>query len=390
MALRLCFFLLVFVSLVSTSTAAVHFTHWYGQYRKVFEQIMEDNCQEEYRTYLHEVAPKDYLSEYVTPVIDCILENLNETRKSNMAAAAVLLGLLPTTLGLVGSTTVEVGLVALRRPFLAFLLAAGAPAVSPIRTFDYIDTTELLERKPKTIRIKRMGWSSGFLISVFQYVMAAAAVVNLAFVSYEICIQTICSFAPETAYLPALWAFLAVAVHFFGTWSVHCRTRISIRPSEKPPTGLWQMLCAEFTPSASRKQAAQLEIKEETYLYIFLSWFTATGTVLHIVYGTLVFSSLIFISTSDATAVVGRYLASTLVCRVIVMYELSGLREVLGDWRQDSHHAHGGPEFIPMEAPSGSGSMSFGERLSRPWKRGSLSRTDEWQPLRGTDRHGEA
>ncbi|EXJ57658.1 uncharacterized protein A1O5_12448 [Cladophialophora psammophila CBS 110553] len=345
---------------------------------------MENDCQTEYQTYLHKVAPKDYLSEYVTPVIDCILENLNETRKSNMAAAAVLLGLLPTTLGLVGSTTVEVGLVALRRPFLAFLLAAGAPAVSPIRTFDYIDTKELLERKPQTVRIKPMGLLKGFGVSIFQYVMAAAAVVNVAFVSYEICIQTICSFAPETAYLPALWAFLAVAVHFFGTWSVHCRTRIRTKPGAKKPPGLWETICAEFTPSASR-QGADLEIKEETYLYIFLSWFTATGTVLHIVYGTLVFSSLIFISTSDATAVVARYLSSTLVCRAIVMYELSGLREVLSDQGKASH---GGPELIPMEP--GPGTMSFGDRLSAPWKRPASSRTEEWQLLSGAERPGEA
>ncbi|KIW24268.1 uncharacterized protein PV07_09995 [Cladophialophora immunda] len=385
MASRSCLYLLVFVSLISTSTAAVHFKSWYGQFRQVFEHIMENDCQAEYQSYLQKVAPKDYLSEYVTPVIDCILENLNETRKSNMAAAAVLLGLLPTTLGLVGSTTVEVGLVALRRPFLSFLLAAGAPAVSPIRTFDYIDTTELLERKPKTVRIKQMSRPAGFCVSLFQYVMAAAAVVNLAFVSYEICVRTICSFAPETAYLPALWAFLAVAVHFFGTWSVYCRTRISIKPDEKTPAGLWQMISAEFTPSASR-QGADLEIKEETYLYIFLSWFTATGTVLHIVYGTLVFSSLIFISTSDATAVVARYLASTLVCRAIVMYELSGLREVLSsDRRKDSH---GGSELIPMEPTSGT--MSLGDRLGGVWKRGPLSRTEEWQLLRGADRPGEA
>jgi len=217
--------------------------------------------------------------------------------------------------------------------------------------------------------------------------MAALAVVNLAFVSYEICVRTICSFAPETAYLPALWAFLAVAVHFFGTWSVYCRTGISTKPDDgKTPGGLWQVLRAEFTPSASR-QGANLEIKEETYLYVFLSWFTATGTVLHIVYGTLVFSSLIFISTSDATAVVARYLASTLVCRAIVMFELSGLREVLSDRAKDS--PHGGPELIPME-PSPGTTMSFGDRLSAPWKWGPLSRTDEWQLLRGTDRPGEA
>src|SRR2546423_5526073 len=133
-----------------------------------------------------------------------------------MAAAAVLLGLLPTTLGFVGSTAVEIGLVALRRLLLALLLAAGAPAVSPIRTFDYVDPKDLLEKKPGTAKVFSIGPTVKPALALLQYFVALLAVLNLAFVSYEICIRTICSFSPETAYMPALWAFLAVAIHFFG------------------------------------------------------------------------------------------------------------------------------------------------------------------------------
>ena len=151
MKTRSAFCLVVFASLISaTSANKLHFKSWFPQFRDVFVAIMKDHCEPEYHNYLTQVAPKDYLSGTVTPVIDCILGNLNETRKSNMAAAAVLLGLLPTTLGFVGSTAVDIGLVALRRLLLALLLAAGAPAVSPIRTFDYVDPKELLEKKPGT------------------------------------------------------------------------------------------------------------------------------------------------------------------------------------------------------------------------------------------------
>ncbi|KIW66519.1 hypothetical protein PV04_05847 [Phialophora macrospora] len=379
--------LLFVLSLVSGSNAAVHFKSWYGQFREVLAQILQQDCQEEYQIYLTKQAPQDYLSLTVTPVIDCILGHLNETRKSNIAAAAVLLGLLPTTLGGVGSTTVEVGLVALRRPFLAFLLAAGAPAVSPIRTFDYVDTKELLTKKPGTAKILPMGSTANTLISAFEYVMAAAAVVNLAFVSYELCIQTVCSFAPENAFLPALWAFLAIAVHFFGTWSVYLRTRIVLLEPNVNRSWIqqiWRRICAEFTPSAAR-EVARLEIRDETYAYIFLSWFTSILTVLHIVYGTLVFSSILFISTSDAVTVVARYLSSTLVCRAIVMYELSGLRQVLSQGRSGSH---GGPEFIPMQPHAGSSLLDVGR--SHSWQSKTSSRTEELHLLRSTERHGEA
>jgi len=53
------FCLLVFASLISATSAAVHFKHWYPQYRPVFELIMEEHCQAEYHGYLTKVAPPD-------------------------------------------------------------------------------------------------------------------------------------------------------------------------------------------------------------------------------------------------------------------------------------------------------------------------------------------
>jgi hypothetical protein len=335
---------------------------------------MEKYCQPEYHAYLTEIAPKDYLSGTVTPVIDCILGNLNETRKSNMAAAAVVLGLLPTTLGLVGSTTMEVGLVALRRPFLAFLLAAGAPAVSPIRTFDYVDSKELLQKKPGSVKVFSMGPTRKPAVALLQYVVAAAAVLNLATVSYGLCIRTVSSFTPETAYEPALWAFLAVAVHLFGTLSVHIRVRIVTGGSDVNTSRrgrLWRGILREFIPSAAQEDA-ELEIKNETYLYIVLAWFTSTGTVLHIIYGTLLFSSLLFISTSDAVVVVLRYLLSTWACRAMVMFELSGLRQVLDRQKEDSRSGLG---FMRLEEIHGD--IPLGDRQSHPRKEVVSSRVEE-------------
>ena len=57
-----------------------------------------------------------------------------------------------------------------------------------------------------------------------------------------------------------------------------------------------------------------------------MSWVTATGTAVIIVYGTLVFSSLMFISTQDATIIVARYLVSALICRAVLIAELNGMR----------------------------------------------------------------
>src|ERR1700739_1183525 len=93
-----------------------------------------------------------------------------------------------------------------------------------------------------------------------------------------------------------LWAFLAIGVHLFGSWSVYLRTRIVTRGSGTNTWGrgrLWQRILQEFIPSAAREEA-KLEIKDETYSYIFWAWFTSVCTVLHNIYGTLVFSSILF------------------------------------------------------------------------------------------------
>jgi hypothetical protein len=59
-------------------------------------------------------------------------------------------------------------------------------------------------------------------------------------------------------------------------------------------------------------------------------------------YGTLVFSSILFISAQDAVKVAARYLASTLVCRVILMFEIMGMRTVIVNQA----------EMVVLEAPS--------------------------------------
>lgn len=47
-----------------------------------------------------------------------------------------------------------------------------------------------------------------------------------------------------------------------------------------------------------------------------------------ILFGTAVLSSLTFIATLDAVVVILRYVVSGCVCRIILMYELQGMRLV--------------------------------------------------------------
>lgn len=48
---------------------------------------------------------------------------------------------------------------------------------------------------------------------------------------------------------------------------------------------------------------------------------------MHVIFGTLIFSRLLFVGVKDAAGIIFRHIAGVAVCRVILMYELVGLRE---------------------------------------------------------------
>jgi hypothetical protein len=48
----------------------------------------------------------------------------------------------------------------------------------------------------------------------------------------------------------------------------------------------------------------------------------------HGIFGTLLFSSALFIGTLDAVGVISRYIASALICRMILFIEIAGMRGV--------------------------------------------------------------
>ncbi|KAH7274915.1 hypothetical protein MRS44_006838 [Fusarium solani] len=94
----------------------------------------------------------------------------------------------------------------------------------------------------------------------------------------------------------------------------------------------WPRLAAilartEFVPCASESYEVHIQTFMETKTFLFLAWSLSTFTVLHVVFGTLVFAGMLFVGIKDALSIVGRYIAAVMVTRVILMYELAGVRE---------------------------------------------------------------
>ncbi|KAI0467480.1 hypothetical protein F4859DRAFT_506830 [Xylaria cf. heliscus] len=295
-----------------------HYQYWYSDFKNTFVTILRDNCSSELQQY-QKGYPDDFdshcgsdLTEVQcasTQVIKCLLENTPEDIKSNAASAAVLLGLLPTMLALASSSTAEIGLLALRRPFLAVFLAAGGPAVSPIRTFEYREPIELLANGPNAFTAIVNLRSPYSTITLFvQYILAFAATANLLHVSWELGIYSVVGYSSDTWFQPIVWALLSLVVHFLGAVAVYLRAR------------------QEFELSA-HKPAAVLCVRKERLSFYLFSWLTSTTTIVHIIYGTLVLSGTLFVSTANAIRIVVRYFGSTIVCRLILMMEISGMRE---------------------------------------------------------------
>lgn len=260
--------------------------------------------------------------------------NLAEPFKLNMATAAIALGLMPTLFTFAGTNTVEAGILALQRPVLAFLLSAASPAVSPTRTFNYRSPFEVLEYS-EGIGIKEAPITLGratISISTLQYLVALGAVANTAHNTWLLCNGVVFISSPETDIGPILYVMLAALMHIAGFWALRLKVKMiaELKPISKET--YWHQFLAsvqhEVTPCASLPPS-RLEYRVESYLFLGVSWLTSVGTVIYLFWSTYTFSSALFITVYDAQITIGRYLISILLCRVVVMYELSGMRHTV-------------------------------------------------------------
>lgn len=87
-------------------------------------------------------------------------------------------------------------------------------------------------------------------------------------------------------------------------------------------------LCNEANPSANHVELEFTTDTPEARIAIYLNWAAVLFAYVHWILGTFVFSSTLFIGTLDSLGVIARYLASALVCRMILFVELAGMRGV--------------------------------------------------------------
>lgn len=181
---------------------------------------------------------------------------------------------------------------------------------------------------------------------ILEFILTAGAIANNAINSYQLGMQTSCVFAPQLWFLPILWAFSGILVHLFGSWALWARIN-----NERPYKTFLDWLRIQFTPIAEQKPL-KVEPREVTLFSAVISWWVSIYIACHIIFGTITFSTLVFITVRDAVDVIARYTASLLVCRAILIYELGILRDKYREKREECEQSESDQELRALRRKS--------------------------------------
>ena len=282
----------------STARNSTRFHRFFPFHEAYLTSIRDHQCASLYAAQQQE-SENQIWSTLCADVLSCIMENTSEAVKGNMASGLVALGLMPTILTFLGSSTAETALLSRRRPLLAFLIACGSPAVNPLPTFVYQDPVAGLKAREGRLLphvLSTLSPFQGAVIVFVEYLLVLAAMANVLTASYFAGLWTINTIACTNTYLPILWVVLTAFIHISGMLALALRAETILDPMVRgrAKTRWLERLRHEFTPCVSHDKLV-LKPKDESYLFVFISWFASIGTVTHLLYGTVAFSSLAFI-----------------------------------------------------------------------------------------------
>ncbi|RBR09656.1 uncharacterized protein FIESC28_09768 [Fusarium coffeatum] len=300
----------------------------YSQYQHFFpawdpilqDQLLTPNCTEPMAQYRNRSDPDRRVG---YGVIDCILETMPEFRKAELASSAVILGLAPAILQLMSASYLDTAMLSFRRPGLAFLLSMASSGVRPLGAGEYDGYIDTMGTEPFRTNFGRPHSSSiPAFVSGLEYTVATAAVANNAYLAYQLSTWAVCTFAPGQDFLPAVWTVAAVAIHLVG----YIAAGLKVTVKEETPgghSGIWHGLWAELKPTPWQSRLVVTKDDRHSGWFLVLVSFLYIGDALQVFFGTLILSSLVFISVRDSAVIVIRLTASALFARGILLYEIT-------------------------------------------------------------------
>ncbi|KAM5529053.1 hypothetical protein FOXYSP1_16897 [Fusarium oxysporum f. sp. phaseoli] len=312
---------------VATARSYTQYEHFFPAWEHLIQDQLRNNCTKQLNNYRNR-SNTDQGSGY--NVIGCVLETMPEYRKAELASAAVILGLAPTVLQLMSASYLDTAVLAYRRPGLAFLLSMSSSGVRPLTATEYDDFIATMGTDPFHTNFgKSQSVWAPTIVSILEYTIASGAVANTAYLAYQLSVWAVCTFSPQQDFLPAMWTVAALVIHLVGYLAARLRISVEGRggSGEDNNRGTrWHRLWAELTPTPWQ---TRLEVKKnDRHNGWFLVLVSALyiGDALQAFFGTLILSSLVFISVRDSAIIVIRLMASALFARGILIYELAGFR----------------------------------------------------------------
>ena len=255
----------------------------------------------------------------------------------------------PTLLANLGPRIAEISLLSTHRPCLSFLLSIGAPAVWPTRIFTYDDPATCVGRGVNRVDIRPQPVWRARIFSALQYLLVLSSIANLLQVSIELGSLTVLGWACTLDYGLLAWALLPLAIHFVAAVSYnieisraekHIRSEARNGDTRRSPLirsltflhkrAQLSWLAKEFTICANQPKGLESLLKEKkmSFVAVFLNCVASLMAFFHLLFGTMIFSSLVFVAVWDImNSILWRYLLSTAVCRLILLVELAGMRE---------------------------------------------------------------
>lgn len=333
------------------SPSAELFQNFFPAWDSALHEILSQECQPYYQQY------QEQAEAHVYPVIECLLSQLPQFRQLEMNISSVILGLTPTLLQVVGVNTVQMSLLHVHRPLLAFILSVGSPARMPLRsefhmpticeTFPVIRHQQHQQQQPgsSSRSLTRLEVAQSVVFDVATFFFALGAAANSWYLAYQLGFWSICMLAVGVAWVPMIWQALAAVIHLVGLASFHLtlyvqrdhgtHKPVNATSATRQPPGKRRLVTAIVRSIGRLLQSLQLRrpvclVERDNSLRTWrssalqcLNWLLYVGIAVYIVFGSVLLASLIFISVADAVTILSRYMASAVVCRMVLVFELS-------------------------------------------------------------------
>lgn len=332
--------LLCIVSFFKSAVAEPHrFKKWFPRYENAFSNLTRGNCSTEYQIYAEDSIGNAtiypdleiwQIDDTISPILNCLLEETPELYKTILASSQVLLGLMPSILVNVGPSLHETAILQTygKRHILGVLVGLGSPSVLFDNT---VGLRELVANilSPKDSIPTSLLWGPNHVTIILEYIMVLAAIANIVEVCYEIGVRSALTISQEEQSLPAIWICIGALIHILGG------VILRFAQKKRQPRSLWvsclnfnllRWLKRQFSPRVEI-EPIEFELRPCSVFEMVFSWLAGILATVNIIWGTVLFSSILFAPLEEALWIVLRIMLSAILCRIVVRYEICAIRE---------------------------------------------------------------